>query len=470
MPTPDNSRRVLVVEDDAGFRSLLSDELTDADLEVQTAATIAEGAELADQIRPAVILCDLRLPNGSGLDLFEHLRREGELLQPAFVLITAFGSISQAVDALKRGVDDFLTKPVDFNELVLRLERLLEVQQLKAEVSRYRQTHSTPDFHRMVGESAAMEELYTRIERIAQSDAAVIITGESGTGKELTAQALHAKSPRDDHPFVPVNCAGIPANLLESEFFGHDSGAFTGADQPRTGLFEEADGGTIFLDEIAELPKPLQAKLLRALQEEEIRPVGSNQARPVDVRVTAATNRDLDEALADDHIREDLYYRLSTFSIRVPPLRERGDDVVRLVSHFLRESEASTREGIEGMTERALNCLTDYEFPGNVRELQNIVERAAVFCQDEMIELEDLPEQCRPSEQADAPEPLADLSTDQSLDVTAADGSFLSLDEVKRRYARQVLAEADGNKRRAADMLDIGRRTLYRYIEAASAE
>ncbi len=470
MTTRETPRQILVVEDDDGFRHLLCEELTDADFAVEAVGSLAEGAELADRMRPAVVLCDLRLPEGTGLDLFDHLRRDADLLQPAFVLITAFGSISQAVEALKKGVDDFLTKPVDFHELVLRLERLLEVQQLKAEVSHYRQTHTTPDFHRMVGQSRAMQELYRRIERIAESDSPVIVSGESGTGKELAARALHANSPRADQPFIPVNCAGVPASLLESEFFGHDSGAFTGADQPREGLFEEADGGTIFLDEITELPQPLQAKLLRALQEEEIRPVGSNRAHPVDVRITAATNRDLDEALADDQMREDLYYRLSTFQLRVPPLRERRDDIARLVSYFLRESSASGPGGVEGMTERALNRLADYAFPGNVRELQNIVERAAVFCEGDMIELGDLPEQCRQAAPS-AGDALSSPSSAHTLDVTdETTDSLVEMDALKRRYAHHVLERTDGNKRRAAEILGIGRRTLYRYLDEESAE
>lgn len=464
MPEQDADRRILVVEDDDGFRELLYEELTDADLAVEAADSIADAVPLAREFRPALVLCDLRLPNGTGLDLFERLR-DGDLLEPAFVLITAFGSISQAVEALKRGVDDFLTKPVDFNELVLRLERLLEVQQLKAEVSRYRQSRTAPDYHRMVGQSRAMQELYARIDRIAESDKPVIITGESGTGKELTARALHAKSPRADGPFVPVNCAGIPADLLESEFFGHASGAFTGADQPRTGLFEEADGGTIFLDEFTELPTSLQAKLLRALQEDEVRPVGSNRARPIDVRVTAATNRQLDGSAIGEHLREDLYYRLATFTLEVPPLRERGDDIVRLASYFLRQSDATSRGEIEGMTERALNCLSDYAFPGNVRELQNVVERAAVFCEGRMIELDDLPRECRSPTGGEADDLVSGELAPETLRVEHQTGGFLTMDAVKRRYARHVLEKTDGNKRRTSEILDIGRRTLYRYLD-----
>lgn len=465
MTRSDSNRRILVVEDDEGFRELLFEELTDADLVVDVASSIAEAVDAVERNRPALVLCDLQLPNGTGLDLFEHLHA-GDLLRPAFVLITAFGSISQAVEALKRGVDDFLTKPVDFDELNLRIERLLEVQRLRDEVSSYRESHAPPDFHQMVGQSRVMEELYARINRIAVSDEPVIIAGESGTGKELTARAIHAESPRSEGPFVPVNCAGIPASLVESEFFGHQSGAFTGAEQSRSGLFQEAENGTILLDEFSELPMPLQAKLLRVLQQEEVRPVGSDQPRSIDVRVIAATNRDLDE-LVDGHVREDLYYRLATFTLEVPPLRERGDDIARLASHFLLHSDASARGHIEGMTERALDCLTGYEFPGNVRELQNIVERAAVFCEGGMIGVDDLPRECRNHNTRSASdEALAGAPDSSTLNVESDRSSFVSMDELKRRYARHVLQQTEGNKRRAANILDIGRRTLYRYLDA----
>ncbi len=465
MTNHQTNRRVLVVEDDDGFRELLRDELDERGFDVEAADSIAGALPLSEREPPAVIVSDLQLPNGTGLELFERLR-DDELIQPAFVLITAFGSISQAVEALKLGVDDFLTKPVDFSELTLRLERLLEVRQLRAELHRQRESRADGDYHQMVGRSRAMQELYARIDRIAESDAAVIISGESGTGKELAARALHAESPRSDGPFVPVNCAGIQESLLESEFFGHTEGAFTGADQPREGLFQEADGGTILLDEFTELPVSLQAKLLRALQENEVRPVGSNRAQPVDVRVMAATNRDLEDDGPGESVREDFYYRLSTFALEVPPLRERSEDIVRLASYFLEQSETAARSGIDGMTERALDCLSSYDFPGNVRELENILERAVVFCDGEVIERSDLPSECRQQQQPQRPGGADPAAADTLLPVKSDDGELVTMDALKRRYIHHVLEETDDNKSRAADILNIGRRTLYRYIDS----
>jgi transcriptional regulator with PAS, ATPase and Fis domain len=311
-----------------------------------------------------------------------------------------------------------------------------------------------------------MQEFYTRIDRIAQSDAPVIISGESGTGKELAARALHAESHRSDEPFVPVNCAGIQESLLESEFFGHTSGAFTGAEEAREGLFQEADGGTIFLDEFTELPMSLQAKLLRALQEDEVRPVGSNRAQTIDVRVVAATNRDVSDAHLGDTLREDFYYRLSTFTLEVPPLRERSGDIARLSSYFLNESDTASRNDIEGMTEQALDCLNSYDFPGNVRELENTLERAIVFCDGDLIERSHLPSECRQSQKRRVTVDQPRGGSETHLRVADEEGDFATMDELKQQYARHVLERVDENKRQAADVLDIGRRTLYRYLDA----
>jgi DNA-binding NtrC family response regulator len=453
------AEKILIVEDDVKFCALLSDEVADAGYQVRSANTVEEARLILSGWPPDLVLCDLRLPGADGLTL---LRLTRDLtLPPAFILITAFGTVPQAVEALKAGADDFLTKPLDLDHLRLRLARTLEVRRLRREIEQFQRQFGRGDFHGIVGRSEPMQSLFEQVRRVAQAAGPVLIIGESGTGKELVARAVHEESPRAGQPFIAVNCAGVPEDLLESEFFGHVAGAFTGAAKARKGLFTEASGGTLLLDEIGEMPQSLQAKLLRVLQEGKVRPVGGDREQPVDVRVVAATNRDLEQAAGSGEFREDLYYRLETFVLQVPPLRERGDDRELLAVRFIAQFAAQAgRDGL-ALSESALQLIKRYPFPGNVRELQNAMERAVTFCTGKTIEPEHLPKRLRErSHEMVTPEQKSGLPLTM---LQHADG-LLTLAELEERYIDYVLERVGGNKRRAAALLGIGRRTLYRRL------
>ncbi|WP_018953413.1 sigma-54-dependent transcriptional regulator [Thioalkalivibrio sulfidiphilus] len=444
--------RILVVEDDTGHRGLLRDELTDAGHQVTAVADAEAALAQLDADSFDLVLSDLRLPGASGLELLARCRRMAAA--PGFIIITAFGTIPQAVQALREGADDFLTKPVDLEHLVLAVGRVLRHRALQAEVSRYRALLNGGDFHGLIGSSPPMLELFEAIRRIARAPGPVLITGESGTGKELVARAVHAESERAEGPFVAINCAGIPMELLESELFGHVAGAFSGATGARKGLFAEAHGGSLLLDEIGEMPVTMQAKLLRLLQDGRVRPVGSNREQPADVRILAATHRDLASLIRDGDFREDLFYRLETFHLAVPPLRARGEDVERLALAFLRRAAAAQGRAIRGITPEALRALRRYPYPGNVRELASILERAVTFCRGEEITEADLPERV-----------LEDAARSAGSEALWGDAESLpTLAQVEERYIRHVLERVGGNKRQAARLLGIGRRTLYRRL------
>ena len=457
-----DGERILLVEDDADLAELLTDELQENGYAV-TAVTRAEEAEQVLAAEGAsLVLCDLRLPGMSGMDF---LRRVVALPDPpAFLLITAFGSIPQAVEALKAGADDFLTKPLDLEHLRVRVERTLEYQHLRRQVASLRDGDPPCHFHDLVGQSPPMRRLYDQIHLVAQGGGAILIEGESGTGKELVAHAMHAESPRAEGPFVTVNCASIPVELMESELFGHRAGAFTGAAGSRQGLFGEAHGGTLFLDEIGEMPLALQAKLLRALQDGRIRPVGSDQEVQVDVRVAAATNRDLREAVTAGSFREDLFYRLETFGLRVPPLRERGEDLEVLAGRLIAQFADRLNRDKVRLTDDALDCLKAYPFPGNVRELRNALERAVTFARDGLIRRSDLPQRMREAAPENGPSP------GQGPGVDLLNGSLPTLAELQQRYIAHVLEQTGGNKRRAARILGVSRRTLYRQADRSAPE
>ncbi|AGA34827.1 two component, sigma54 specific, transcriptional regulator, Fis family - like protein [Thioalkalivibrio nitratireducens DSM 14787] len=446
---------VLVVEDDPGHRSLLDEELTDAGYVVHAVASAEEAFDALGERSFALVVSDLRLPGADGFAVLERARTL--VPAPGVIMLTGFGTIDQAVHALKAGADDFLTKPVDLEHLCLAADRVLQTRRLRAEVQQYREALGDHGFHGMHGRSPAMLRLFELIRRIARSDGSVLVTGESGTGKELVARALHEESPRAGGPFVAINCAGIPETLLESELLGHAAGAFSGARGARKGLFLEADGGTLFLDEIGEMPPAMQTKLLRLLQDGRVRPVGSNDEVASDVRIVAATHRDLAELLREGHFREDLFYRLETFRIEVPPLRERGEDIERLVFHFLRRQAAAQEVPLRGLAPEALRMLLGYRFPGNVRELTSLVERAATLAQGEVIQPEDLPERV-----CDDPGNARAVVADPA--AGARDEEWYTLEELEARYIRQVLAHTGGNKQRAARILGIGRKTLYRKL------
>ena len=452
--------RILVIEDDSSLLDLLREELEVEGYEVITAQRADEAIGICRERSPDLVVSDLRLPDSDGMSVLRETQTLGE--PPLFVLITAFGTVDQAVDALKAGADEFLTKPLSMDHLLLMIRRLLDQRALRREVDAYRSNGDAAGFHGIIGGSDPMHRLYDQVRQVAPGAMPVLVLGESGVGKELVARAIHAESPRAENPFVAVNCAGIPADLMESEFFGHAKGAFTGADRARTGLFGQADGGTLLLDEIAEMPLALQAKLLRALQEGAIRPVGADREQSVDVRVIAATHQDLQARVARGDFREDLYYRLEALALEVPALRERGDDIERLAMFFL---EASLRRGNRSdvrFDDGALACLRAYDYPGNIRELANVVERAVTFCNGDRILPDHLPPRVREADSA--AEPAVEPASEAVHGLLAPGEALPTLETLQQRYVDHVLAQVAGNKRQAARILGVNRRTLYRWL------
>lgn len=462
---------LLLLEDDGALAHLITDELEANGWQVQKCDRLSSALQWLDNHSAEVIITDLRLPDGNGMDLVkavvEQADSEAGTQRPGIIVITAFGTVPQAVEALKAGADEFLTKPLDLDHFQFSVQRVTEHRRLRQELHRYRQLSHNSGFHGILGQSPAMRVLYEQIAVIGRAQGPVLISGESGTGKELVARALCAESDRANQPFLAVNCAGIPTELLESEFFGHAPGAFTGARKSRKGLLQEADGGTLLLDEIAEMPLPLQAKLLRALQDGSIRPVGQDTEEKVDVRIIAATHQNLLDKVQRGEFREDLYYRLETFSLTVPALRERGEDRELLAQRFLDQYGITQNKPIKGFTRATMALLNHYHYPGNVRELQNIIERAVAFCNGTWIQPEHLPErltQPKPAESGLVSDNLTELD-ERSRQLLA--GPILpTLDELQQRYVRLIMKEVGGNKRRAAATLGIGRRTLYRWLDA----
>ena len=444
------AERIVVVEDDRDLREFLAEALADAGYAVEAFPT-ADAAlrRLLAEGTADLVVTDLVLPGMRGHELLREIRARRPELN--VVVITAFGSIDSAIEMMKAGAYDYLTKPFGTDELLLTVERALRESGLRREVARLTRAAAAapPGF---IGASRPMQELFRLLGRIAESGHPVLVTGESGTGKELVAQALHLYSGRG--AFVAVNCAALPENLLESELFGHARGAFTGADRDKAGLFQAADGGTLFLDEVGELPPALQPKLLRVLESGEVRRVGATEARRVDVRVVAATNRDLEEEVREGRFREDLFWRLNVLHVSMPPLRERTADIPLLAEHFLAASGTSaggSRPGARRISREALAMLTSYPWPGNVRELRNAIARAATLASAEEIRPEDLPPRVREAGRT------ATLVADASQ-------RRLPLRELEREYILEVLRQTGGNKSRAAEILGLDRKTLYRKL------
>jgi len=442
--------KILVVDDDADMRGLLFDVLESDGYRVGTAESGEKALQALAEEQYDLVLTDLRMKGMLGTALLSEIKHRYP--DTGVILMTAFGTVETAIEAMKGGAMDYLIKPVKTDDVLRTAGRAAREVQLRREVTHLRrEVYKEYSFHQILGKSRPMQEVFELIRRVADSPSNLLITGESGTGKELVAKAIHYNSDRRDRPFVAVNSAAIPEQLLESELFGHMRGAFTDAKADRPGLFEEAQKGTLFLDEISELPLMLQAKLLRAIQEREIRRVGSTKSIPVDVRIIAATNLNLADEVKAKHFREDLYYRLNVIEIRLPPLRDRRDDIPLLVETFLHKCAKANRKPLQGISESSLALLIDYSWPGNVRELENIIERAVTLARGEKIMPEDLPATVQGSR------------GDRRVLDDAAERT-LPLQEVEWEYIKKILEKTGGNKYQAAQALGIDRKTLYRKL------
>jgi two-component system NtrC family response regulator len=442
-------QKILVIDDDPSLRRVLEYNLQEDGHEVYAAASGGEGVRAFGELNPALVITDLKMP---GMDGFQVLREVKERSPETLVIIiTAFGAIETAVEAMKLGAYDYITKPFNREELKLVVRKALQLTSLSSENRKLREELSdTVDFRNIVGISREMEKVFQVVRKVANTDATVLITGESGTGKELVAKAIHSLSSRKSAPFVPINCAAIPRDLLESELFGHVKGAFTGAIKDKSGKFMQADGGTLFLDEVGELPLELQPKLLRALQERVVEPVGGTGSLQIDVRVVAATNLDLDEAINGGAFREDLYYRLSVIPVHMPPLRERREDIPLLLKHF------AARHGCERVAfERdALDALTGYHWPGNVRELENTVQRLLIMREGDTVSLGDLPEKVRGMR-----------GTGSSGSVVNLPAEGYPLEQLEREIVVSALERNGWNQTAAARFLSIPRHVLIYRME-----
>jgi two-component system response regulator AtoC len=446
------SGRILVVDDDLAMCQVLDAGLSRRGFQVTSFTTPDEALVAMATTDFDVVVTDLNMKGMSGIALCERIVANRPDLP--VVMITAFGSMETAVAAIRAGAYDFITKPLDVDALTLTLERAVQHRALRVEVKRLREVvAATQAFDDMLGASPAMKSVYDLLGRITDNDSSVLITGESGTGKEMVARALHQRGRRKAGPYVVVNCAAMPEALLESELFGHARGAFTDAKAPRTGLFMKASGGTLFLDEIGEMPLALQPKLLRALQERRVRPVGSDDEIPFDVRLVAATNRDLETAVDERRFREDLFFRINVIHVEMPPLRARGSDVLLLAQHFLARDAAVAGKPVVGISAAAADKLLAYSWPGNVRELQNCIERAVALTRFHEIAVDDLPERVR-------------AYRGSQIVISADDlGELVPMEEVERRYVVRVLEAVGGSRTNAARILGFDRKTLYRKLE-----
>ncbi len=439
--------RILLVDDESAARDGLKDLLENWGFEVSTAENGRVAFDIVKKFQPAVILSDLVMPDMDGLSLLKALHDEGLLNEITFIILSAHGNINTAVEAVKLGAYDFLTKPLD----LVRLKIILEKVEKRASVER--EMHFLRDkvrklgtFGKLNGSTAKMKSTFKQIQVIAPTSASVLILGESGTGKELVAKAVHQNSKRKDKPYIAINCAAIPASLLENELFGHEKGAFTGASSQEAGCFELADGGTIFMDELGEMSLDMQSKLLRVLENGTFRRVGGKKELQVDVRVIAATNKNLEEAVEDGSFREDLFYRLNVFTIKLPALRERAEDIPLLAQTFVEEFNLKNDRAVKGITREAMSLLKKYSWSGNVRELKNVIERAVIVCKNDLLDVIDLPESMTSKAHK---APTVEFRLGQTMDAVEKDFLF------------HTLSYVDGNKTKAAKLLDISLKTLH---------
>jgi DNA-binding NtrC family response regulator len=447
---------VLVIDDEAALRQILSSTLARAGYSVDAAANVSEAAAKLARGDVDVALCDIRMPDGNGVDLVRSVKASGSDTQ--FIMVTAFASMETAVEALRAGATDYIVKPVSNEELLHRLSQIESMRSLRAENKVLRSlVGGSRGLFRFT--SPVMQDVDRLVGKVAVTDSTVLITGESGTGKGVVARTIHDQSPRAGFPFIPVNCGAIPENLLESEFFGHTKGAFTGADRARKGLFAMADRGTLFLDEIGELPLNMQTKLLHVIEDKEVRPLGGEQVRRVDARIITATNRDLLAMVKEGRFREDLYFRLSMFHIHMPPLRERRNDLPQLIRHMLNGVNGMTGERRLDLEPEAEEVLLSYPWPGNVRQLENVINRANILADGGSIGVMDLP-----PEITRQPNVVSTIGTQLAIDGNLRD----QLRQIEADLINRAIEAAGGDRRVAAQKLGIGLSSLYRKLEEFS--
>ena len=445
---------VLIVDDERAIRRILSVLLTERRHRVTEAGSGEDALAALPQAKPDLVLLDLKLPGIDGLETLQRLRALDPQLD--VVMMTAHGTISSAVEAMRRGAHDYVTKPFDNDELLMIVDRALAMRRLSAEVEALREDlEARYGFSEIVGVSRELEEVFRMMAKVVRVDVTVLVTGESGTGKELVARAIHRRSPRAQGPFVAVNCSAIPQTLVESEFFGHEKGAFTDARETRPGKFEQADRGSLFLDEVGDLALEAQAKLLRALQERQIQRVGGRAPRPVDVRVIAATNKDLEKESREGRFREDLYWRLNVVHVRLPPLRERRADLPVLIDHFLSRFNRELGLAVGAIAPDARRLLCDYAWPGNVRELENTICRSMILCEGDTLTVADLPGRVR-GEEAEGTAPRSDLAR-----LSLATAVTEATERLEKMMIVSRLAENRSSRTATAESLGISRKTLF---------
>ena len=449
---------ILIAEDEDIVRETLAEEFSDRGFEVLEASDGLEALRLAREKKPDLLLTDLKMPGLDGMELVEKLAQELPM-----ILMTAYGTVSNAVTAMERGAFSFVEKPIDWQHLFALVEKALQHGALKRENRDLKERVERSAFGNIIGESPAMKEVFAKIRQVAASDTTVLVTGESGTGKELAVSAIQSLSPRANAPFVKLNCAAIPENLLESELFGHEKGAFTGAEGQRKGKFELADGGTLFMDEIAEMKPNLQAKLLRVLQDGEFARLGGNKTIKADVRILCATNADIEERIKNGLFRSDLYYRIGVFTISLPPLRERKEDIRPLTEYFLKTSSAAAQKGLSAFSNEALDIMLGYAWPGNVRQVKNAVEYAVILAGSGR----EIGADCLPGEILNGSKSKIKPRREENQ---SAAGEPLPLKEIERQAIEAALKRHNGNKAAAAKELGIGLKTIYRKVEEYQIE
>jgi len=438
---------ILVIEDEHLQKELLSTILKEAGYNVFSASSLEEARKIISQYHPEIILTDLKLQNEDGMDILNDLPEEP--FKPAVIIITAFGSIPSAVEAIKRGAFDYLTKPINKEVLLLTIKRAEEKINLVKEVYRLKsELYEKFKIDGVVGRSKKMLQVIEIIKKVAPTNATVLICGESGTGKELIARAIHHNSPRKDNPFIAINCAAIPETLIESELFGYEPGAFTGANKRKIGLIEAANKGTLFLDEVAELPLITQSKLLRVLQEKEIRRIGGKETIKVDVRIIAATNKNLLEEVQKKKFREDLYYRLKVVTIEIPPLRERKEDIPELVKYFIEKYSKEFGKEIKGIEEKAMQALLNYHWPGNIRELESVIEKAIIICEGDKIKFKDIADELK-------------LSNPKSIFEIEIPEEGIDYKELEKELLKKALIKSNFVIARAAKILNMSYKTFW---------